>query len=104
MRSIIDGKRYDTDTATLIHEWDNRQPRTDFRRRDKDLYRTQGGAWFIHHYGGPMTDCARPAGDGSVTGGASIEPISEDDAYAFLESHDGEHAIETFFPGRFVDA
>lgn len=43
--------RYDTDTATLIHEWSN-------GRWSKDLYRTQRGEWFIRHYGGPMTDNA----------------------------------------------
>lgn len=103
MRKIINGKRYDTETAELIHPWSNRRSRTDFRRRDKDLYRTPRGRWFLHHFGGPMTDCAERVGD-NFGYGQQIEPVSEEDAYRFLESHGGEAVIETHFADRVEDA
>ena len=59
---------------------------------------------FIHHTGGALTDMAERCGSNSYCGGSSIEPISEDDARAFLESHGGTSALEVYFPDDVTDA
>ncbi len=50
MNRIIEGKRYDTETATLIASdryWDG----SNFERRGRNtyLYRTKNGNYFTHH-------------------------------------------------------
>ena len=104
MKKIIDGKRYDTSTAELIHEWHNGQYPNDFKRREKNLYLTKKGAWFLHHIGGALTDMSVSCGGTSRAGSEDIEPITEDNAYEFLESHGGENVIEEYFPDRVQDA
>lgn len=104
MKSIINGKRYDTETATLVHDWDNGRSSSDFGHRSKTLYRTKRGAWFLLHEGGASTDMARSCGNNSYTGSSSIEPISEEDARGFLESHGGTKAMEEHFADKIEDA
>jgi hypothetical protein len=107
MIQVIGGKRYDTAKATLVYSWWNGHNSTDFKYRHKRLYRTASGAWFIHHEGGAMTDMAQSRGR-QTTGGESIEPVSNEDAYGFLESHSDEAkavaAIEAHFADRVQDA
>lgn len=104
MKRIIDGKRYDTETATLVHEWDNGRYASDFSYRSKDLYRTLRGSWFILHAGGAMTGMAVAVGSNGRGGSSAIEPVSPIDALRFLESHRGEEAIEKYFDDQLEDA
>ena len=104
MKMIIDGKRYDTETAEFVHGWSNGYYSNDFKHRSKDLYRTKSGNWFIVHEGGAMTDMAQACGSGSKCGGCEIEPVSTEDAFGFLCSHDGEKAAEKYFPDKIQDA
>jgi hypothetical protein len=101
MRQIIGRRVYDTETATLLHMWTNEHFTTDLRWRAKCLYRTPKGALFIHHQGGPMTDLARQS-DGRMTGGEQIEPVSAEDAVAFLTLHDGANVVARHF-ANYVD-
>jgi len=107
MIKVIDGKRYNTNTAKLVFSWNNGQFYGDFRRRDKDLYLTPKGSWFIHHEGGPMTDMAKAYGT-VFAGSEDIEPITEKDAYRFLEAHsdhrDAREAIGIYFSDMVEDA
>lgn len=89
MKAVINGKRYDTETAEVVISWTNGYYPNDFKFREKSLYRTPKGNWFILHVGGAMTDMAQRAGSNSMTGGSSIEPITADNARQFLESHNG---------------
>lgn len=104
MRVIRDGQRYDTETAEEILSWNNGRGYSDFRHRDKTLYRTKKGRYFLSHGGGPMTDMAVSSGDNSWGGSSSIEPISDEDAFEFLCSHEGEEAAERFFPDKITNA
>ena len=104
MIAIIDGKRYDTDKAELIFRYWNGKPSNDFKHRTKTLYRTEKGSWFLHHFGGPLTDMG-------VDGGysESIEPMTNmEQVYSFLERSSSEpealKAIETYFADRVADA
>ena len=51
MRAIIDGKRYDTETAKVVAEWANTYDRGDFHHYSEALYLTPKGAWFLHGEG-----------------------------------------------------
>jgi hypothetical protein len=48
MKRIIQGKVYNTETATLIAEWDNSPERypTDFHYEEVKVYKTKSGACF----------------------------------------------------------
>lgn len=80
----------------------------DFKRREKTLYRTSKGAWFLHHVGGAMTDMAVSVGNNGYGGSEDIEPIDEDDAFGFLQAHSDESdavaAIEEYFNDHVEDA
>lgn len=108
MIKIIDGKRYNTETAELVFEYANGHNCGDFQYRSKDLYRTKGGAWFIHHFGGAMTDMSVPCGNNGRGGSSDIEPVSDTDALGFLEAHSDDNAalaaIEKYFADDVVDA
>lgn len=108
MIKVIDGKRYNTDTAQLVYEYDNGRLTSDFSYRSKGLYRTKNGAWFIHHFGGAMTDMAVPVGNNGMGASADIEPVDDDDAFGFLQAHSNERdaleAIDKYFADRIQDA
>ena len=103
MKQIIEGKRYDTETAELIKSWSNGLGQTDFKCRIKKLYRTKSGKYFLYHWGGAMTDMSETFGNSSCEGD-SIEPVSEKDAFNFLISHNGITKAEELFPSMIQDA
>lgn len=104
MKRIINGLLYDTETAKMIHQWSNGRYGNDFKMREKTLYVTKKGAYFIEHQGGAMTDMAVPCGSGAKSGGCSIEPISEEDVIKFLEKHGGTEALLEHFPDNIKEA
>lgn len=108
MIMIIDGKRYDTETADCVYAWSNNHFVSDLGHRSKSLYRTKSGAWFLHHEGGAMSDMAVSVGSNEYGGSEKIEPVSEDDAFGFLQRHsddaDAMKTIEKYFASRVEDA
>ena len=77
MKKIINGARYDTDTAKKLGFSQN-APESDLDWYEEALYRTKSGKYFIHGVGGPRTKYASPRGDGGWCSGEAIVPISED--------------------------
>ena len=108
MITVINGKRYNTETADRIYEHWNGCNSGDFRYRTKTLYRTAKGAWFIHHVGGAMSDMSVPVGSNGRGGSERIEPVDNDDAFGLLQAHSDEseaqEAIDKHFAERVVDA
>ena len=106
-KQVINGKRYNTETAECVSSWSNGHFTTDFKYRSKDLYRTPNGNWFMHHCGGAMTDMAQWHGN-SCSYGERIEPLAEKEAFAFLQEQsdhsDAAAAIEKYFPASVTDA
>jgi hypothetical protein len=96
MKRVVDGKKFDTDTADLIAEWDNGFYGSDFKRCRESLYRSKKGAWFVCGSGGPMSKYARPVGN-MMTGGDGLEPISELEARQWLEQKHFVSEIEAHF-------
>lgn len=107
MIQVIDGKRYNTEKAAKVFCYWNGYSTSDFHYRTKTLYLTQSGNWFIHHRGGALSDMSVSVGNGRG-GSESIEPVSSDDAYGFLEANsddsDALAAIEKHFASKIVDA
>jgi hypothetical protein len=103
MKAIIDGKRYDTDTATLVAGISGGDGPRDFRWEDTGIYVTPKGNWFLSGEGGPLTRWARPCGSGS-SGGSGIEAIDRDQARHYLEGLGETAAIEEYFADEIEDA
>ena len=104
MKAIIEGKRYDTETAREIASYSNGLGGGDFRNIEETLYRTKNGAFFLAGSGGAMTKYAE--GNGNTTWGSSkIIPLSDADALSWLENKANDpEAIEREFSNRIKDA
>lgn len=102
MKKIVDGKRYDTETAEEIAYYSNDLYTTDFGWYEETLYRTKNGNWFIAGEGGAMTGYSRPCGNNGSCGGSDIRPLTNNEAKEWLEGNDEIEALETHF--TIVDA
>lgn len=86
MKRVIDGKVYNTETATLIGE-DSYGYSSDFSYWSESLYKTRNGAYFIHGEGGARSKWGRQTSQNTWSGGAGIEVLSEGEAIAWCERH-----------------
>ena len=84
MRTILNGKKYDTETAKEIGS-DGEGYRNDFRFFQETLYRKKTGEFFLYGEGGAMSRYAKSSGDNSWGYGEKIIPLSEKDAKAWAE-------------------
>ena len=87
MKKIINGKVYDTDTASKLGVWWSSNDVRSFSHCEETLYRKRTGEYFLYGYGGPMTKYARAEGQNSWTGGERIMPMSYDEARTWAEEH-----------------
>ena len=85
MKKIINGSKYDTDTAKKLGEWTNGERYGDFNYCEEALYRTKAGRYFIHGGGGAMTKYAVSSGNNSWSGGEKILPMSREAAMEWAE-------------------
>ena len=104
MQRVIDGKRYDTEKATCVAEWENEYTRSDFKFCKKALYRTPNGRWFVAGEGGAQSEFAESAGNNSWSGGSGLYPVSSDDAKELLEIWNEVSALEEYFADQIEDA
>jgi hypothetical protein len=106
MKKIIKGKRYDTDTATLIASYNNGLSCGDFRHIYEDLYITQKGQWLMEYEGGPKTKYAITCGN-RIDGDSDLILLSENEAYDWIEKHqhlcDFEDVIEKYFKDHIIE-
>lgn len=109
MKKIINGKRYDTEKAILIGEYDNlghgADSISDFRYWEGSLYRTpRSGRYFLAGKGGPMTRFSQSAGQNSWTGGEDLIPMSQEEALEWAEAYLDPEVIEEHFSDMIEDA
>ena len=97
MKRVINGKRYDTDTATRIAEYSYLYP-SDFRYIDEALYIKRTGEYFLAGKGGAMSKYSKPCGDNSYSGGSDIFPLSDAMAREWVETHANDQYEEIFGP------
>lgn len=96
MKKIINGRKYDTDTAELVAEWDNGDY-SDFGFICEGLYRKRTGEYFLYGRGGAQTRYAESHGATSWGGGRKIEPLSEPEARKWAEEHCDADTYEQIF-------
>lgn len=100
MKKVINGIFYNTETAELLHNWDNGAYGNDFHSCEESLYKTKRGAYFIHGEGGPMSKYAICIGNNSRGGSEDIEVLSETEAIKWLEDHDGSNVLTEHFADK----
>lgn len=86
MKKIINGKMYDTDTATRIAAVTNGLTEYDGRYTFDELYRKKNGEFFLFSEGGPLSGYAKHIPNGRTTG-RFITPQSEGEAKDWVEKH-----------------
>lgn len=85
MKKIINGRRYDTDTAQKVAEWDCGRARNDFSYIEETLYQKRTGEFFLYGIGGPASWCAYACPTGGYDGGEKIKPLTEEEAREWCE-------------------
>ena len=96
MKKVINRKRYDTDTATLMGS-DSYSNSRDFNHWTEELYRKSNGEYFLYGEGGPLTKYARTVGQNEWTGGEKIMPLSVEAAKKWAEEHLSGEEYEAIF-------
>lgn len=96
MKKIINGRRYDTETATVLGE-DSYSNCGDFHFWEESLYQKRTGEFFLHGVGGPASKYAETVGQNQWTGGEKIIPLSFDKAREWAENHLGSDEYEEIF-------
>lgn len=86
MKKIINGRKYDTETAKEVGYWSNGYPCSDFNHCEETLYLKKTGEYFLYGEGGALTEYARSVCGGS-TGGSRIIPMTEDGAKEWAMEH-----------------
>ena len=94
MKKIINGRKYDTETAKFIAKWDNDE--LGGRYVEEKLYRKKTGEFFIDGYGGAMSKYCRAVGNACIEG-REIVPISKDEAKEWLEKYSTCEIYEEIF-------
>lgn len=86
MKKIINGKKYDTETAKLLGQWTNFYPVNDFKHCKEELYQKKSGEFFLYGEGGPLSKYSK--GDNHMMcSGENIFPFSEKEALEWSEEH-----------------
>ena len=96
MCSIIDGVKYNTETATRIAYYDNEYSLSDFQYLQEGLYRKRTGEFFLAGKGGAMTKYARKSGNAS-SGGSKIIPLTHKEAERWCEERLSVDEYEAVF-------
>lgn len=80
MKKIINGKKYDTETANQIGYHSNTDNKGDFRWWGEALYQKKTGEFFIHGEGNAASKYARSISANAWCGDERIIPLTLDDA------------------------
>ena len=96
MKKIINGKRYDTETAESIGVDSYSNP-GDFRHWREELFRKRTGEYFLYGAGGPMSQYAEQVELNSWSGGSKLIPLSYEQAQKWVEKHLDADIYEELF-------
>ena len=86
MKKIINGKMYNTETATEIN-FNQYSNRTDFSFWCETLYQKKTGEYFLHGEGGAQSKYGRKCGQNEWCGGETIIPMTESEAKQWAEDN-----------------
>lgn len=85
MNKVINGKRYNTESAEKVGEWDNGIYGRDFNRCSETLYRKRSGEFFLHGEGGALSKYRTYAGENNWGDGEEIMPMTDAEAREWAE-------------------
>lgn len=97
MKRIINGRSYDTNTATKLAEWSSGEFVNDLHYSAETLYKKKTGEFFIYGEGGAMSRYATALGDNRWGAGERIMPMSESEAREWAEEHLSGDEYESIF-------
>lgn len=99
MKRIIDGRKYDTDTAIEVarHSNEGYVRCGDFNWIDEALYRKKKGEYFLAGEGGANTEYAERLPDNWRSGGERITPMSKEEAMDWAEKYMDADEFEAEF-------
>ena len=86
MKKVINGKKYDTSTATFIDTYTYKYP-SDFEYFNEDLYQKKTGEFFLDGEGGAASKYAQDGETGGRISGSKMIPLTETEAQAWVEKH-----------------
>lgn len=109
MRKIINGVRYDTDSAELIGDADNigcgATSQNDFSWWEAGLYITpRSGRYFLAGTGGPMSRFGHAIDNNSTSGGSKLIPMEKSEALEWAEQYLDTETVEEYFADMIKDA
>lgn len=87
MKKIINGKKYDTETARAVADYANNGNWRDFTHFEETLYQKKTGEFFLYGEGGPMTRYAVAIEQNCMSGGRKIIPLTIKDAQKWAEAY-----------------
>ena len=96
MKKIINGKKYDTETAVYICGYEYGSM-SDFSHIEEKLFRKKNGEFFLNGYGGPMTKYRKSYSDNSWGGSEDIKPFTEEEAKDFIADYGNVETYEKLF-------
>lgn len=97
MKKIINGKRYDTDTAKELGWTSSAVGRNDFHFWKEVLYQKRTGEFFLYGEGGPASRYSRAVGLNEWSGGERLMPLTLEEAMKWAEENlDGEEYESIF--------
>lgn len=96
MKKIIDGRRYDTDTATLLGS-NSYSICTDLSWWEETLYVKRTGEYFLLGEGGPATKYALQIDQNNWSGGWKIMPLTAESAKQWAEENLSPEKYEEIF-------
>lgn len=97
MKKIINGKLYNTETATEKGYWCNSSNSRDLDFCSETLYLKKTGEFFLHGEGGAMSKYSESLGNNSWGGGEKIIPLTYDSAKDWAEENLGAVEYEEIF-------
>lgn len=97
MKKIINGKKYDTETAKWIGGRTNGLYSNDLYYFSEDLYQKRTGELFLYGEGGPGSKYSSPCGAGWTCGDEVIIPFSLKEAKKWGEKYLNVDVYESLF-------
>lgn len=97
MKKIINGKKYDTDTAKYLACGSGGGSASDFSHYAEELYIKKTGEYFLYGHGGPASKYAESCGQNSWCGGSDITPLTENSARVWAERYVSADTYEEIF-------
>lgn len=97
MKKIINNKRYDTEKAKKVAEYDNDTARSDFNFYHEDLYQKRTGEFFLYGQGNAASKYAERAFPDGWQSGEKIVPLTVDEAKEWAERTQDADTYESIF-------